>query len=201
MDSAASVHPTRTHIHLSLASVRQVGDSSPHRRGVGALRGPGSSESGSTPRSGDDAVNARAALLRQRSIETQPAVSAGRALLISRLDRDHDRRQPILVTTCASALRRVRREYRPIAAATTNSSQASGDQHRRPSPPFPKRSATRRRTSAPSPRENGRYHVGASVADAYRDLLVRVAGYSDYFVDLGRDVQEEIIARTAQGEV
>ena len=37
--------------------------------------------------------------------------------------------------------------------------------------------------------------------DAHRDLLVRVAGYSDYFVDLGRDVQEEIIARTAQGEV
>jgi trans-4-hydroxy-L-proline dehydratase len=33
----------------------------------------------------------------------------------------------------------------------------------------------------------------------YRDLLVRVAGYSDYFVDLGRDVQDEIIARNAQG--
>lgn len=34
--------------------------------------------------------------------------------------------------------------------------------------------------------------------DRYRDLLVRVAGYSDYFVDIGRDLQEEIIARTAQ---
>ncbi len=34
--------------------------------------------------------------------------------------------------------------------------------------------------------------------DQYRDLLVRVAGYSDYFVDIGRDLQEEIIARTAQ---
>ena len=34
--------------------------------------------------------------------------------------------------------------------------------------------------------------------DDYRDLLVRVAGYSDYFVDLDRDHQEEIIARTAQ---
>jgi pyruvate formate-lyase/glycerol dehydratase family glycyl radical enzyme len=32
--------------------------------------------------------------------------------------------------------------------------------------------------------------------DAYRDLLVRVAGYSDYFVDLDVDHQEEIIART-----
>ncbi len=30
----------------------------------------------------------------------------------------------------------------------------------------------------------------------YRNLIVRVAGYSDYFVDLGRDLQNEIIART-----
>jgi trans-4-hydroxy-L-proline dehydratase len=37
--------------------------------------------------------------------------------------------------------------------------------------------------------------------DAHRDLLVRVAGYSDYFVDLGRDVQEEIISRHAQGQL
>jgi trans-4-hydroxy-L-proline dehydratase len=34
--------------------------------------------------------------------------------------------------------------------------------------------------------------------EEYRDLLVRVAGYSDYFVDMGRDLQEEVIARTAQ---
>ena len=34
--------------------------------------------------------------------------------------------------------------------------------------------------------------------DEYRNLLVRVAGYSDYFVDMGRDLQEEVIARTAQ---
>ena len=33
----------------------------------------------------------------------------------------------------------------------------------------------------------------------YRNLLVRVAGYSDYFVDLDLYHQEEIIARTAQG--
>ena len=32
--------------------------------------------------------------------------------------------------------------------------------------------------------------------DEYRNLLVRVAGYSDYFVDLDKDHQEEIIART-----
>lgn len=31
---------------------------------------------------------------------------------------------------------------------------------------------------------------------AHRDLIVRVAGYSDYFCDLSRDLQEEIIART-----
>jgi formate C-acetyltransferase len=35
--------------------------------------------------------------------------------------------------------------------------------------------------------------------DDYRDLLVRVAGYSDYFIDLDKHHQEEIIARTGQG--
>ena len=34
--------------------------------------------------------------------------------------------------------------------------------------------------------------------DDYRDLLVRVAGYSDYFVDLDLHHQEEIISRTPQ---
>jgi len=32
--------------------------------------------------------------------------------------------------------------------------------------------------------------------DKYRDLIVRVAGYSDYFCDLTRALQDEIIART-----
>lgn len=32
----------------------------------------------------------------------------------------------------------------------------------------------------------------------HRDLIVRVAGYSDYFCDLSKELQEEIIARTAQ---
>ncbi|HOI45628.1 MAG TPA: glycine radical domain-containing protein, partial [Candidatus Aminicenantes bacterium] len=35
--------------------------------------------------------------------------------------------------------------------------------------------------------------------EKYRDLIVRVAGYSDYFVDLGRDLQDEIIRRTEHG--
>lgn len=30
----------------------------------------------------------------------------------------------------------------------------------------------------------------------HRDLIVRVGGYSDYFVDLDRGLQENIIART-----
>ena len=37
--------------------------------------------------------------------------------------------------------------------------------------------------------------------DEYRSLLVRVAGYSDYFVDLDQYHQEEIIARTAQENI
>jgi len=32
--------------------------------------------------------------------------------------------------------------------------------------------------------------------EQYRDLIVRVAGYSDYFIDLGQDLQNEIIRRT-----
>ncbi len=34
--------------------------------------------------------------------------------------------------------------------------------------------------------------------EEYRDLIVRVAGYSDYFCDLSRALQDEIIARTEQ---
>lgn len=52
------------------------------------------------------------------------------------------------------------------------------------------------------------HHVQFNVVDAatlraaqehpeqYRDLIVRVAGYSDYFCDLSRALQDEIIART-----
>ena len=32
----------------------------------------------------------------------------------------------------------------------------------------------------------------------HRDLIVRVAGYSDYFIELGEDLQNEIISRTEQ---
>lgn len=56
----------------------------------------------------------------------------------------------------------------------------------------------------------GGHHVQFNVVDAatlraaqsdperHRDLIVRVAGYSDYFCDLGRALQDEIIARTEQ---
>ncbi len=37
--------------------------------------------------------------------------------------------------------------------------------------------------------------------DRYRDLIVRVAGYSDYFVDLTPELQEEIIRRTEHGQL
>ena len=54
------------------------------------------------------------------------------------------------------------------------------------------------------------HHVQFNVVDAdtlreaqehpeeHRDLIVRVAGYSDYFCDLSRELQDEIITRTAQ---
>jgi formate C-acetyltransferase len=37
--------------------------------------------------------------------------------------------------------------------------------------------------------------------DSHRDLIVRVAGYSDYFCDLSRALQDEIIARTEHAEL
>jgi formate C-acetyltransferase len=33
--------------------------------------------------------------------------------------------------------------------------------------------------------------------EKYRNLLVRIAGYSAYFVDLSPDLQNDLIARTA----
>ena len=57
------------------------------------------------------------------------------------------------------------------------------------------------------------HHIQFNVVDAatlrqaqqrpqeHRDLIVRVAGYSDYFCDLGRELQDEIISRTAQGDL
>ncbi|MDH5374274.1 MAG: glycyl radical protein [Candidatus Bathyarchaeota archaeon] len=54
----------------------------------------------------------------------------------------------------------------------------------------------------------GGHHIQFNVVDAetlreaqknpekYRDLIIRVAGYSDYFVDLDKELQDEIIART-----
>lgn len=56
----------------------------------------------------------------------------------------------------------------------------------------------------------GVYHVQFNVIDRetliraqehpedYKDLLIRVAGYTAYFVELGKDVQDEIIGRTVQ---
>jgi len=35
--------------------------------------------------------------------------------------------------------------------------------------------------------------------DRHRDLIVKVGGYSTYFVDLGREIQDEVIARTEHG--
>ena len=55
--------------------------------------------------------------------------------------------------------------------------------------------------------ENGGMEVQYNVIDTktlraaqenpeeYRDLVVRIAGYSAYFIELGRDLQNDIIAR------
>jgi formate C-acetyltransferase len=58
----------------------------------------------------------------------------------------------------------------------------------------------------------GGHHVQFNIVDTatlyaaqetpenYRDLLVRMAGYSDYFNDMNADLQADIIARTEQGQ-
>jgi formate C-acetyltransferase len=59
----------------------------------------------------------------------------------------------------------------------------------------------------------GGHHVQFNIVDTetlrraqrhpedYRDLLVRVAGYSDYFNDMNADLQADVIARTQQGSL
>ncbi len=42
-------------------------------------------------------------------------------------------------------------------------------------------------------------HAAQENPEEYRDLIVRVAGYSDYFCDLGKALQDEIIHRTEHG--
>ena len=37
--------------------------------------------------------------------------------------------------------------------------------------------------------------------DKYRSLLVRVAGFTQYWVELGKQIQDEVIARTEYEEV
>ena len=44
-------------------------------------------------------------------------------------------------------------------------------------------------------------HDAQKHPEEYRDLLVRVAGYSDYFNDMTLQLQNEIIARTENDEV
>ncbi|MFR0902312.1 MAG: glycine radical domain-containing protein [Anaerovoracaceae bacterium] len=34
--------------------------------------------------------------------------------------------------------------------------------------------------------------------DKYKNIIVRVAGYSAYFVELGKEIQDNIIQRTIQ---
>jgi formate C-acetyltransferase len=37
--------------------------------------------------------------------------------------------------------------------------------------------------------------------ERYRNLIVRIAGYSAYFCDLSKDLQDDLIARTEHGYI
>ena len=56
--------------------------------------------------------------------------------------------------------------------------------------------AARRLRDAGQRREPRHAAGGARAPEQYRDLLVRVAGYSDTFTKLSPKMQEEVIART-----
>ena len=59
----------------------------------------------------------------------------------------------------------------------------------------------------------GGFHIQYNVVDSrmlqeaqahpelYRGLMVRVAGFTQYFVELGKPIQDEIIARTEYEEI
>jgi 4-hydroxyphenylacetate decarboxylase large subunit len=59
----------------------------------------------------------------------------------------------------------------------------------------------------------GGFHIQFNVVDSkmlrsaqehpenYRDLLIRVAGFTQYWVELSKPIQDEVIARTEYGEV
>lgn len=59
----------------------------------------------------------------------------------------------------------------------------------------------------------GAFHIQYNIVDSkilkdaqahpenYRDLLIRVAGFTQYWVELGKQIQDEVIARTEYEEV
>ena len=59
----------------------------------------------------------------------------------------------------------------------------------------------------------GAFHIQYNVVDSkvlkdaqanpqnYRDLLVRVAGFTQYWVELGKPIQDEVISRTEYEQV
>ena len=61
--------------------------------------------------------------------------------------------------------------------------------------------------------DNGGYHIQFNVVDSrmlrqaqeepqnYRDLLVRVAGFTQYWCEISKPIQDELIARTEYEEV
>ena len=61
--------------------------------------------------------------------------------------------------------------------------------------------------------KKGGFHVQYNIVDTkmlrdaqahpenYRDLLVRVAGFTQYWVEIGKPVQDELVARTELGGV
>ncbi len=44
--------------------------------------------------------------------------------------------------------------------------------------------------------DNKTLHKAQEAPENYRDLMVRVAGFTQYWVEIGKPIQDEVIART-----
>jgi len=70
-----------------------------------------------------------------------------------------------------------------------------------------------RKTPVKKPRRRGSFHVQFNIVDSrmlkdaqknpenYRGLMVRVAGFTQYWVELGKQIQDEVIARTEYEQI
>jgi hypothetical protein len=132
--------------------------------------------------------------LRQESFDTQPSLSIERALIETEFYKENEGKYPIPILRALNFLEICKRKTIYIGedelivgediaklASLIRSYFALGGHHIQ----F-------------NIVDTATLHAAQKHPEEYRDLLVRVAGYSDYFNDMNTDLQYDVIARTAQ---